>query len=39
MNLKKAAQTVDEVKEILQEHKNEIVQKYKVKEIGIFGSF
>jgi len=39
MSRKKAVQTVDEVKEILQKHKDEIVQKYKVKELGIFGSF
>ncbi len=39
MSRKRAVQTVDEVKEILQKHKSEITQKYKVKEIGIFGSF
>jgi len=39
MSRKNAVKTVDEVKEILQKHKDEIVQKYKVKEIGIFGSF
>jgi predicted nucleotidyltransferase len=39
MNRGKAVQTVEEVKEILQKHKDEIAQKYKVKEIGIFGSF
>lgn len=39
MSKKRAVQTVDEVKEILQKHKSEIAQKYKVKEIGIFGSF
>lgn len=39
MSRKKAVQTVDEVKEILQKHKDVIAQKYKVKELGIFGSF
>ncbi len=28
-----------EIKEILSRHKRELAQKYKVKEIGIFGSF
>ena len=31
--------TIDEIKEILEEHKEEVSQKYKVREIGIFGSF
>ena len=31
--------TVDEIKEILKEHKEEVSRKYKVSEIGIFGSF
>jgi len=31
--------TFEEIKIILQKHKDEIKQKYKVKEIGIFGSF
>lgn len=39
MSRKKAVTTVEEVKEILQKHKDEIMQKYKVSEIGIFGSF
>lgn len=39
MGRKKAVRTVEEVREILQKHKEEIAQKYKVKEIGIFGSF
>jgi len=39
MNREKAVQTVEEVIEILQKHKKEIRQKYKVKELGIFGSF
>jgi hypothetical protein len=31
--------TIDEIKGILKEHKKEVSQKYKVREIGIFGSF
>ncbi len=31
--------TVEEIKEILKEHKEEVSLKYKVSEIGIFGSF
>ena len=31
--------TIDEIKGILEEHKEEVSQKYKVREIGIFGSF
>jgi len=31
--------TIDEIKEILEEHKEEVSRKYKVREIGIFGSF
>ncbi|HAK88603.1 MAG: nucleotidyltransferase [Nitrospirae bacterium GWC2_46_6] len=31
--------TLEEVKEILKEHKAEVREKYKVMEIGIFGSF
>ncbi len=30
---------LEEIKNILAEHKEELRQKYKVKEIGIFGSF
>ncbi len=30
--------TLEEVKEILKRHKEEVVREYKVKEIGIFGS-
>lgn len=33
------AKTLDEITKILKEHKKEICEKYKVKEIGIFGSF
>ena len=31
--------TLDEIKDILKSHKEELEKKYKVKEIGIFGSF
>lgn len=31
--------TLNEIKEIIQKHKPEIQEKYKVKEIGVFGSF
>lgn len=31
--------TVEEIKGILKEHKEEVSRKYKVSEIGIFGSF
>ncbi len=31
--------TLEEIKEILKEHKEEVSRKYKVSEIGIFGSF
>ena len=31
--------TLEEIKTILTEHKGELRQKYRVKEIGIFGSF
>ena len=31
--------TLDEIKSILEEHREELLQKYKVKEIGIFGSY
>lgn len=30
---------LDEIKIILEKHKDEIMQKFKVKEIGIFGSY
>ena len=30
---------VEEIKSILEEHKQEITEKYKVSEIGIFGSY
>ena len=31
--------TFDEIRKILSEHKKELRQKYKVKEIGFFGSY
>ena len=31
--------TFKEIKDVLTEHKEELKQKYKVKEIGIFGSY
>lgn len=31
--------TVNEIKKVLAEHKEELKQKYNVKEIGIFGSY
>jgi len=37
--MKQAVKSVEEVKAILKEHKAEVVQKYHVREIGIFGSF
>jgi len=30
---------LDEIKLILEDHKDEIIKKYKVKEIGVFGSY
>ena len=37
--MKRAVKSVEEVKAILKEHKAEMVQKYRVREMGIFGSF
>jgi predicted nucleotidyltransferase len=37
--MKQAVKSVEEIKAILKEHKAEVVQKYGVREIGIFGSF
>lgn len=39
MAMKQAVKNVEEVKAILKAHKAEVVQKYRVREIGIFGSF
>jgi len=35
----KIMKTLEEIKNILSKHKGELREKYKVKEIGIFGSF
>ncbi len=37
--MKRSVKNVEEVRAILKEHKAEVVQKYKVRELGIFGSF
>ncbi len=37
--MKRTASTLEEVKKILKEHKAEVSLKYRVKEIGLFGSF
>jgi len=37
--MRQAVKSVEEVKAILKEHKAEVMQKYQVREIGIFGSF
>jgi len=37
--VKKTTKSIEEVKNILKEHKEEVSRKYKVSEIGIFGSF
>jgi predicted nucleotidyltransferase len=37
--MKRTVKSVEEVKAILKEHKAEVVQKYRVREMGIFGSF
>jgi uncharacterized protein len=37
--MKRAVKSVEEVKAILKEHKAEVIQKYRVREMGIFGSF
>jgi len=37
--MKRTAITLEEVKKILKEHKAEVSRKYRVNEIGIFGSF
>ena len=31
--------TIEEIREILEDHKEEVSRKYKIREIGIFGSF
>ena len=37
--MKQSVKSVEEVKSILEDHKSEVMQKYRVREIGIFGSF
>ena len=37
--MKKAVTSVEEARAILREHKDEVVRRYRVSEIGIFGSF
>ncbi len=37
--MKQAVKNVEEVKAILSAHKDEVTRKYRVTEIGIFGSF
>ncbi|MFA4829756.1 MAG: nucleotidyltransferase family protein [Thermodesulfovibrionales bacterium] len=37
--MKQAVKNVEEAKAVLKEHKDEVIQKYRVSEIGIFGSF
>jgi len=37
--VKQAVKSVEEIKAILKEHKAEVIQKYRVSELGIFGSF
>jgi predicted nucleotidyltransferase len=39
MNCVKTMKTTEEIRQILEEHKDEVIRKYKVREIGIFGSF
>ena len=37
--MKKAVTTVEEARDVLHEYKAEMIRKYRVSEIGIFGSF
>ncbi len=37
--MRQAVRNIGEAKAILRKHKAEVVQKYRVREIGIFGSF
>lgn len=37
--MRQAVKNIDEARAILKEHKAEVMQKYRVSEIGIFGSF
>jgi len=38
-NSGKTMKTLDEIRDILQSHKNDLQVKYHVKELGVFGSF
>jgi len=37
--MKQAVKSIEEIRAILKEHKAEVIRKYRVTEIGIFGSF
>lgn len=37
--MRKTTKSIEEIKEILKHHKEEVNRKYKVSELGIFGSF
>ena len=37
--LRKEMKRIDKIKRVLKEHKKELLNKFKVKEIGLFGSF
>ncbi|MDP2157034.1 MAG: nucleotidyltransferase family protein [Nitrospirota bacterium] len=37
--MRQAVRNVEEAKAVLKEHKAEVVQRYRVSELGIFGSF
>lgn len=37
--MRQAVKNIDEATAVLREHKAEVIQKYRVSEIGIFGSF
>ncbi len=37
--MRQSVKNIEEAKAVLKEHKNEVVRKYQVSEIGIFGSF
>ena len=37
--MKRAVRTIEEIKAVLKEHRREVAEKYRVSEIGIFGSF
>jgi hypothetical protein len=37
--MKKAVKNIEEAKAVLKEHKAEVVNRYRIREIGIFGSF